>query len=99
MQILDVLARVQVAETLPAAECLRQEYARLSWGTTLILICGHMDETLFDELFHLRRAGMNVVLVLVGRIPGFASIQTKAAYFHFPLYSILTIKDLDLWRV
>jgi len=99
MQILDVLARVQVAETLPAAERLRQEYAKLSWGTTLILICGHMDEPLFDELFHLRRAGMNVVLVLVGRIPGFASIQAKAAYFRFPLYAILTVKDLDMWRV
>ena len=99
MQILDILARVQVAETLPAAERLHQEYVKLSWGTTLILICGHMDEILFEELFHLRRAGLNVVLVLVGRIPGFTSMQAKASYFHFPLYSILTTKDLDMWRV
>jgi uncharacterized protein (DUF58 family) len=99
MRILDVLARAQVAETTTAAERLSQETARLSWGTTLILVCGHMDDNLFEELFHLRRAGLNVVLVLVGRIPDFASIQTKARYFHFPLFSILTTKDLDLWRL
>jgi uncharacterized protein (DUF58 family) len=99
MRILDVLARVQVAETTPAVERLRQEYVRLSWGTTLILICGHMDEALFEELFQLRRAGLNLMLVLVGRIPGFASIQARARYFRFPLYSILTTKDLDLWRL
>jgi uncharacterized protein (DUF58 family) len=99
MRILDVLARAQVAETLTAAERLRQEYVKLSWGTTLILICGHMDEILFEELFQLRRAGLNVVLVLVGRIPDFASIRTRASYFRFPLYSILSTRDLDKWRV
>ena len=99
MRILEILARVQVAETLPAVERLRQEHGKLSWGTTLILICGHMDEALFDELFQLRRYGLNLFLVLVGRIPGFSSIQTRARYFHFPLYSILNLKDLDLWRL
>lgn len=99
MRILDVLARVQLGEALPAAERLRQEYVRLSWGTTLILICGHMDEVLFDQLFQLRRGGLNVVLVLVGRIADFNSLQRRAGHFHFPLYSILTTKDLDMWRV
>jgi uncharacterized protein (DUF58 family) len=99
MRILDVLARVQLGETLPAAERLRQEYVGLSWGTTLILICGQMDEALFDELFQLRRAGLNVVLVLVGRIADFSSLQHRASHFHFPLYSILTTKDLDMWRI
>lgn len=99
MRILEILARVQVAETIPAIERLRQEHGKLSWGTTLILISGHMDETLFDELFQLRRYGLNLSLVLVGRVPGFANIQAKARYFHFPLYSIITFKDLDMWRL
>jgi hypothetical protein len=90
---------VQVAETLPAAERLRQEHGKLSWGTTLIVISGHMDEDLFDELFQLRRYGLNLYLVLVGRIPGIAGIQAKARAFHFPLHSILTLKDLDSWRL
>jgi len=98
MRILDVLARVQLGETLPAAERLRQEYAKLSWGTTLILVCGHMDDALFEELFQLRQVGLNVVLVLVGRIPNFGRVRRRASTFHFPLYSILTIKDLDMWR-
>jgi uncharacterized protein (DUF58 family) len=99
MHILEILARVQIADTIPAIERLRQEHGKLPWGTTLISITGHMDEALFDELFQLRRYGLNISLVLVGRIPGFSSIQAKARYFHFPLYSILSMRDLDMWRL
>jgi uncharacterized protein (DUF58 family) len=98
MRILDILARVQAADSVPAHERLRQEHGKLPWGTTLILISGHMDEALFDELFQLRRFGLNLMLVLVGRINGLTSIQARARYFHFPLYSILTESDLDMWR-
>jgi uncharacterized protein (DUF58 family) len=99
MRILEILARVQVADTLPATERLRQEHGKLSWGATLILIAGHMNEALFDELFDLRRYGLNVSIMLVGRIPGFAGIQAKARYFHIPIYSILSTRDLDIWRL
>jgi uncharacterized protein (DUF58 family) len=99
MRILETLARVQVAETLPAVERLRQEHGKLSWGTTLVLISGHMDEALFDELFQLRRHGLNIMLVPVGRISGFTGIQAKARSFHFPLYPVLTVRDLDMWRM
>jgi hypothetical protein len=58
-----------------------------------------MDAALFDELFQLRRFGLNLVLVLVGRINAFTSLQARARYFHFPLYSILTESDLDMWRL
>ena len=99
MSILDVLARVQPAETLPASQYLRRECTRLSWGTTLVLICGHMDEDLFETLFHLRRSGLNLVLLIVGRVPDFASIEARATYFKFPIYSILSTIDLDMWRI
>ena len=99
MKILDVLARVQPAETLPASQHLRRECTRLSWGTTLVLICGQMDEDLFETLFHLRRSGLNVLLVMVGRVPDYASIEAKAIYFKFPVFSILSTRDLDMWRI
>jgi uncharacterized protein (DUF58 family) len=99
MRILEILARVQAADTLTAVERLRLEHGKLSWGTTLILISGHLDDELFRELFQLRRYGLNICLVLVGRIRGFTHIQAKARYFHFPLYSILTLRDLDMWRL
>jgi uncharacterized protein (DUF58 family) len=98
MRVLEVLARVQAASTLPLSELIRREYLRLPWGTTLVVISGHADEALFDQLFQVRRAGMNVVIVLVGPVPGAQEIGKRAAAFHFPVYFIRYDKDMDMWR-
>ncbi len=98
MRMLEVLARIQAASTIPLAELIRRDYLGLPWGTTLIVITGQIDEALFDQLFQVRRAGMSVVLVLVGPVPGAQEVQKRAAAFHFPLYLIRYDKDIDIWR-
>jgi uncharacterized protein (DUF58 family) len=98
MRVLDVLARVAVAETYPLVSLIRQEIVNLSWGTTMILITGFMDDDLFDALFQARRAGMDAVLILIGQVSNYQYIRQRAEYFGFPLHAIRSERDLDQWR-
>jgi uncharacterized protein (DUF58 family) len=98
MQILDMLARVECAGTLPFLDMIRQEIVHLPWGSTLVLVTGCADEALFDELFHIRRSGFNTVLVLAGQIAHTQRIRQQAEHFKFPFHHIRTELDLDVWR-
>ncbi len=98
MRILELLAKVQLADTRLLVDMLRFEIPHLSWGTTLLVITPSIDDALFDGLFHARRSGMNVVLIACGAVPHLAEIRRRAEYFGIPLHQILNEKDLDLWR-
>ncbi|HOT90492.1 MAG TPA: DUF58 domain-containing protein [Anaerolineae bacterium] len=67
MNILEVLARAQTTPTpaLPFPEFLRHESARLSWGTTIIVISGSESATLYETLAYLRSAGFALALILI----------------------------------
>jgi hypothetical protein len=75
INLLEMLARVQVTSTSPFAERLRRESVQLSWGATLVVITGRESEPLFDTLVYLRRAGFAVALILVQ--PGRPSDQLR----------------------
>ncbi len=98
MRILDVLARVEAGETISMVDLLRKEAIHLPWGTTNIIITSQADDRLFDELFQERRAGANIVLVLVGPRASVKEIQRRADYFKFPVYQFASERDLDIWR-
>ena len=98
MRILDMLARIQMAETVPLAQVMRQWSSHLSWGTTIVLITSQVDETLFDELFQARRSGLDIMLVLCGKVSRFQEIQRKAAHFGFPVRQVLYEEDLNFWH-
>ncbi len=98
MHILDILARVEAGVSIPFGELLRREYINLSWGTTLILITARMGQDFFDQLFQLRRAGLNVVIILVGSDPEALEDQHRAELFNFPVFLIDKEEDLDRWR-
>ncbi|MFP4395759.1 MAG: DUF58 domain-containing protein [Anaerolineales bacterium] len=66
MSILEVLARIQTHESDVAfSEFLHRESAKLSWGSTVVVITGGQSEALFSSLAHLRRMGFSVVLLLI----------------------------------
>lgn len=98
MRLLEALAKVQVAETYPLVDLLRQQTPRLAWGTTLLLITPHFDEDFFEGLFHANRAGLKAVLIPCGPVSGVDEIRRKAEYFGFPFYQVYSEKDLDRWR-
>jgi uncharacterized protein (DUF58 family) len=96
--ILDVLARIRSIPTTPFAQIVQREAPHLTWGTTVILITGAMDDALFDEIFRARRAGLNVVLILCGTVMNLAEIQRRAEHFGIPVQHVMRERDLDIWR-
>jgi uncharacterized protein (DUF58 family) len=99
MRLLDVLARVKLAEMdMPLPEVLRRELVSLPWGTTLVIITGLADEALFDALFQARRSGLDAVLVLTSPVAGFEAIKRRLEHFGFPVYHLTREQDLDVWR-
>jgi uncharacterized protein (DUF58 family) len=98
IRILEVLARVQAAETCSFVDLLRRELVHLTWGSTLILITPNLDDEMFDELFHVRRAGLSVVLVPCGPLAAVAEKRRRAENFGFPFYQMLDERDLEIWR-
>jgi len=98
MRILETLARVQVSETYPLVQLLRQEIPHLAWGTTLILISTNLDEEMFDGLFQANRAGIKTMLIPCGPLAGAEEIRKRARFFNFPFHHIYTEKDMDIWR-
>jgi uncharacterized protein (DUF58 family) len=98
MRLLDMLARVQIADAHPLLGLLQAEAVHLPWGTTLILISGQADDELFDQIFQLQRRGLNIVLILVGPCGNARSLQKKAEYFGLPIYFFQSERDIDVWR-
>ncbi|MCL4506337.1 MAG: DUF58 domain-containing protein [Chloroflexi bacterium] len=98
MRILDVLARIQTTEHNSFVQLLRRERVHLVWGATVILITGNADQSLFEELFQSRRAGLNVVLILCGHVVEADEIRHKAEHFGIPIQQFTSEQDLDVWR-
>jgi len=98
MRILEVLARIENADSYPLVQLIEQDTVHLSWGTTLIVIANQAGDDLFDAFFQIRRKGINPILILCGFVDQIVTIQRKAAYFNYPTYHFLTEKDLDVWR-
>jgi uncharacterized protein (DUF58 family) len=97
-RLLDVLARIRSIPTTPFAQILQQEVPHLSWGTTVILITGAVDDALFDEIFRARRAGLDVVLILCGTVKNSLEIRQRAEHFGIPVQHFMRERDLDIWR-
>jgi uncharacterized protein (DUF58 family) len=98
MNVLDILARIQTANVTPFTQLMRQTNHSLPWGTTLVLITGQVTEELFDELFQTQRMGLNGVIILVGKVPGWQTAQQRARHFGFPLYNVKDEGDLETWQ-
>jgi uncharacterized protein (DUF58 family) len=88
MTILEVLARVQSVAGDRFARVLRDEGAGLSWGSTIVAICGSENTSLNDTLLHLKRSGHAVALILI------RSGVPKRAVSTIPTYRVWSDGDL-----
>jgi uncharacterized protein (DUF58 family) len=98
LNILEILARVQTAERPPLSSLIREQRIDLSWGTTLIVISGFVDDALLHELWQARRAGMNADLIMPGMVPKFRETKHKADPFGIGVTAIPRERDMDIWR-
>ena len=98
VHILDLLARIQCTQDRPLIKMLNQEIPKLPWGTTVVIITGSIDESLFDEIFQIQRRGQNVVMIIAGHGGNIKQVRQQARRFGFPLYTFSNEKSLDVWR-
>jgi uncharacterized protein (DUF58 family) len=98
IHILELLSRLQSADTPAITRLLGNETARLPWGTTVIVVTGHVDDALFDELFQVRRRGQIVDLIIAGRASSVQKARQQAEQFGFPVHALPDEKSLELWR-
>jgi uncharacterized protein (DUF58 family) len=98
MNLLEVLARVQIAPVTPFAEMLRRESLNLPWGATLTAITGRENAELLRALVYLRRSGFAVTLILVQ--PGRPSpeLQERTDLFSVPIHRVWSEHDLEGWQ-
>ena len=99
MKLLEWLARVQVAETMPLADWLTTAGLELTWGTTVIAISPTGDEPLCRALHRLRRAGLNPVLLVVEPHGQFGVIRERARRLGIAAHLVVDESDLKRWAL
>ena len=97
MRLLETLARVEATEKSAFAALMQQQRYHLAWGTTLIVITGHVNDLILDELHQARRSGQNPVLILAGRDTADPSMEQRAKVLGIPCISVGIESDLRIW--
>lgn len=101
MNILDVLARIEVArgeQAQPFLDMLNRSSMKLPWGSTVVVITSQEIEGLMDSLVVLRRRGLAVVLVTTCPNRDYAQTASRAAHIGVQPVRIWSEQDLDVWR-
>ncbi len=98
LRILELLARSQGGELAGNNEFLAAHRSIVGWGTTLILITGMADDTLFGTLHQLRRSGIHTVLIICGDVRNAQAIEFRSRFFNIPVYLFKSEQNLDIWR-
>lgn len=95
-RILDTLARVQLQSGgAPFGDLLAREMGGLSWGSTVVVVCGREAPELTGALARLRRAGFAVALVLVSQRSAYTHAGGGAAALGVQVHHIWRESDLD----
>jgi uncharacterized protein (DUF58 family) len=66
LHILEALAQLHQAESMPASRFIQQEARNLPWGSTLVVISAQATDELLATLMDMKRMGRSVALIKVG---------------------------------
>ncbi|MBN1993886.1 MAG: DUF58 domain-containing protein [Anaerolineae bacterium] len=100
MQILEVLARIQIAEQdTHFLENIRQEAMHLAWGATIIIITSHPSEALSKMLLFLKQSGFRVTLVLATPTRTRQTREEDLADLDVPTFKVRQEKDVEVWSL
>jgi uncharacterized protein (DUF58 family) len=95
MQVLEVLARAQIAERIPLGKLLRRGCAELPWGSTVVVITGRETVELYENLVHLRRAGFAVSAILVQPPRSSGAVEGKAELADVSVHRVWHERDVE----
>jgi uncharacterized protein (DUF58 family) len=98
MRLLEVLARAELADTIPFVQSLDQASARLGWGSTAVIITPGASPHLEEALLQMRRRGVHVLLVATDPLTAFHSLRGRLEQIGIPARWVTDDHDLDVWR-
>ncbi|MCP4423246.1 MAG: DUF58 domain-containing protein [Chloroflexi bacterium] len=98
MKILERLARLESAATVPFDQWATTACLHLSWGVTILAITPRGDEATCQTLHRLVRAGFNPVLIAIEPSYNFGETRERARRLGFAAYNVSQLGGLDQWR-
>ena len=98
MRMLELMARVDTIQVSPLVEKIRHQRHFLTWGTTLIVITGSVEDALLDELYQAGRSGQSAILVLAGPVAYARETKNRASYYGIQTVSIPNERGFNIWR-
>ena len=78
IHVLELLARLELAESGPGLRRMLLQTTALPWGSTAVIVTGAADNALLAALHRLRETGLQVVLIVVTRQMASAEITGRA---------------------
>jgi uncharacterized protein (DUF58 family) len=97
MHVLESLARIKTTHDKPFLPFLKSKWRHLVWGTTLVIITGKMEQSIFEELTLAKKGGINPVIILCGNIADVQKIKAQSKQIGIPLVQIYNENDLMTW--
>ena len=94
MRLLEILARVELADTQPLTALLGRQRPQLPWGATLLIIAGRESEGLPEAVLAARHAGFPVVLLLTDFMAPSGRIERQQETLGIPVYRVRASRDL-----
>ncbi len=94
INILEILARIQVGDKIPLESLIQEKLPNLSWGTTIILISGGIDRDHLENLHRFRKKGILPVVILTAHVPNFTDLRNTAEIYSIPLYTAARMDHL-----
>lgn len=96
IHILENLARIQPSDHPPIQSLIQDALAYLSWGATIVLVSGVIQETPLNQLFQAKKRGINPIIITTSQSPNFKSLQHLASYYRIDLHQTTYPDDLQL---
>jgi len=95
--ILELLARIQLAPGGGFAGLLREESMHLAWGATMVAITGCIDNELAETMLYLKRHGHAMALILV-QPAWMRGRDSQPPAIGVPVHQVWTDVELAAWK-
>jgi len=95
IRILELLASIQASHHLPIDSLIQDTLTSLSWGATVVLISGSLQESTLNQLFRAKKRGINPAFILTSPIPNYKHIKNLADYYKIEVYTAEFPQDLQ----
>ena len=98
MKILERLARIEAAKTIPLDQWITSATLNLSWGVTIFVITARGEEKTCHAMHRLVKAGYNPFLFVVEPDYNFSQVRQRARRLGFRAFNVTTVDDLEQWK-